>query len=131
MAWRASPVDAAVAPHLALILFLPWYAVLAWLFWRVRSRNASGVRKLLVLAFIALSLVAAGLAGIWAHAYADPSFGAIWKQVLASSVSYGVFLAVLLVGLLMLRTTSATGSRHGRGVEPERRSSQKSPVAAR
>lgn len=124
-------MDAAVAPHLALILFLPWYAVLAWLFWRARSRNASSMRKLVVLAFIALSLVAAGLAGIWAHAYADPSFGAIWKQVLASSVSYGVFLSVLLVGLLMLRATSTTEARHGLGVAPERRSSLSSSVAAR
>ena len=120
MAWRASSVDAAVAPHLALILFLPWYAVLAWMFWRARSRNASGVRKLVVLAFMTLSLIAAGLAGIWAHAYADPSFGAIWKQVLASSVSYGVFLSVLLVGLLTLRASSATERRCGRALLPSK-----------
>jgi len=89
------------------MLFLPWYAVLAWLFWRGRTPHAGVGRKLVVFGFIALSLVMAGFAGSWAYAYASPSYGAMWRQVLASSVSYGAFLSVLLTGLLLLRTSPA------------------------
>jgi hypothetical protein len=102
-------VNAAVAPHLALILFLPWYAVLCWVFWRMRARDASAGRKLVVGGFIALSLITAGIAGDWAYGHADTSVGAIWKQLFASSVGYAAFLSVLLVGGVALRSSTRSG----------------------
>ena len=31
----------------------------------------------------------------WAYGYADPRWGGMWKQILATSVAYGAFLLVL------------------------------------
>ncbi len=101
-------MNAAVAPHLALILFLPWYAVLAWLFWRAMASGANARRKLAVLAFIAFAFLAAAVAGVWAHDNADTSVGALWKQLFASSVGYGAFLSGLLAGFVALRRLKAT-----------------------
>jgi len=97
-------VNADVTPHLALILFLPWYAVLAWVFWRMRARHARARRKLAALAFIVGALLAAGWAGVWAFENADTSVGALWKQLLASSVGYAAYLSVLLAGFAVLRS---------------------------
>ncbi|MGQ0800232.1 MAG: hypothetical protein ACT4NL_08995 [Pseudomarimonas sp.] len=97
-----------VAPHLALILFLPWYAVLGWLLWRLRATGHDARRKLAVSAYIGLSLVAAGFGGIWAYGYAEPLTGSIWKQILASTVGYGAFLAGLLIGFASLRSAPAS-----------------------
>jgi hypothetical protein len=36
----------------------------------------------------------------WGMYNADPHAGAIWKQVLATSVAYGLFLAVMTAALL-------------------------------
>jgi len=96
-------VSADIAPHIALLLFLPWYAVLGWLFWRVRGRHGTAARKTGALAIIAAALAAAGLAGVWAYHHADASVGPIWKQVLACAVGYAAFLLALLVGLMTLR----------------------------
>jgi len=97
-------MSSAVAPHLALILLLPWYAVLGWVFWRLRASGTDARRKFAALALIVFSLLAAGFAGTWAYDYAQPLAGTIWKQVLASTVGYGAFLAGLLVGFVVLRS---------------------------
>ena len=89
--------------NLALILFLPWYVLLGWVFWRARARGASTSRKLLALGFLAVSLAAAGFTGVWAYGFADPSAGAIWKQILACVVGYWAFLGVLALGFAALR----------------------------
>ena len=95
-------MNTVVELNLALILFLPWYALLGWLFWRLRARGAQARRKLVVLALLVVALLAAGVAGIWAFGHADPAAGAIWKQVLACVVGYGVFLGVLVAGFALL-----------------------------
>lgn len=57
--------------------------------------------------FDALSLLAAVAAFLgamyWAHANADPGFGSMWRQVLATAVGYGVFLAVLAAAFFLRR----------------------------
>jgi hypothetical protein len=101
-------VNPTVELNLALLLFLPWYLLLGWLFWRLRARGGAPARKLAAFAFLVVALVAAAFAGIWALKHADPSAGAIWKQVLACVVGYGAFLGVLVAGSAVLRTPRRT-----------------------
>lgn len=86
--------------NLALILFIPWFSILAWLFWAYPRQPRSAARTV----FDSASLVLATLAAFWGMHWgmynADPHAGAIWKQVLATSVAYGLFLAVMTAALL-------------------------------
>ena len=89
--------------NLALILFLPWYAILAVLYWVYPRRPRTVARR----AFDVAALVAATLATIasmqWSYLGADTRVGAMWPQILATSVSYGVFLAVMAAAFLIRR----------------------------
>ena len=67
--------------NLALILFLPWYAILAVLFWLFPRQPRTFARK--------------------AFDSADPQYGHMWGQILATSLSYGVFLAAMAVAMLL------------------------------
>jgi hypothetical protein len=94
-------MNASVAANLAFILFLPWYAILAVL-WCVYPRAPNGlVRR----TFDAVTLVVATLATIastqWSYFFADTSVDAMWPQVLATAVSYGVFLAVMVAAFFV------------------------------
>jgi len=90
-------MNALVELNLALILFLPWYAILAVLFWRY-PRAPRNLRRR---AFDAATLLAAALATTfalhWSFAAAGTAHDGMWRQVLATSVSYGVFLDVMAV----------------------------------
>jgi hypothetical protein len=92
-------MNATVEINLALILFVPWFSILAVLFWVYPRQPRHRARK----AFDAISLLAAAtLAGLgmrWGYLAADPSAGAIWKQVLATSVAYGLFLFAMTLAL--------------------------------
>lgn len=85
-----------VEVNLALILFLPWFAILGALFWLYPRR----VFDIAALVACAVGFV---LSVQWAHASADPAYGRMWKQVFATSVGYGVFLALMLVAFLVRR----------------------------
>lgn len=82
-------------PALALILFAPWFLILAALYWLYprQPRNPARAR----FDGIALLLAFAGcLASLhWSFGVADRGYGQLWPQILATSVGYGVFLAVL------------------------------------
>ena len=89
--------------NLALILFLPWFAILGTLYWlyprqpRHRSRVVfDGVALLVSLAAFMASMY-------WSHANADPQFGPMWRQVLATAFGYVVFLAVLTLAFFLRR----------------------------
>lgn len=84
---------------LSFILFLPWFAILGALYW-LFPRQPRGIgRRLFDLAVLAVS-VWLSIAGMrWGFLTADASVGAIWKQVLATLVAYGIFLAVLTVAV--------------------------------
>ena len=97
--------------NLALILFLPWYALLGWVFWRMRARGGSGMRKLLALAFLAVALAAAGFTGVWAYGFADIARGAIWRQIFACMLGYWAFLGVLVAGYSVLPLRSLQEGR--------------------
>ncbi len=92
-----------IAHNLALILFLPWYAILGALFWFYPRQPRDGARRVFDSVSLALAIAAAAAGTGWGIANASPQPGVMWRQVLATSVSYGLFLAVLTVALLVRR----------------------------
>lgn len=89
--------------NLALILFVPWYTILAVLFWLYPRQPRSAARK----AFDTTSLVLATALSAWSMYWSIEAAGAqhghMWQQILATSVSYGVFLAVMTVAIVVRR----------------------------
>lgn len=96
--------------NLALILFVPWFSILAVLYWIYPRQPRSGLRTFFDTASLTLATVLAGVGMHWAMHNADPNAGAIWKQVLATSVAYGLFLGAMTLALA-LRSRWITGSR--------------------
>ena len=92
-----------VSLNLALILFLPWLLILGALYWIYPRQPRHGRRRLYDAAALASSLAAFVLTMQWAYGYADPRWGAMWKQILATSVAYGAFLLVLAVAFAIRR----------------------------
>lgn len=78
---------------LATILLLPWFLILCWVYWRLGRAHgdAAAFDQLAILASIVLALIS----GYWGLVWADPAYGRLWPQILASLLAYGVFLAVL------------------------------------
>lgn len=89
--------------NLAVILFLPWYAILSVLYW-VYPRQP---RTLGRWCFDAASLAVATLATVastqWSVLTADTTYGAMWPQILATALSYGVFLAAMTLAFFVRR----------------------------
>ena len=85
----------ATLPILALILFAPWFLILSALYWWYPRQPRPRGRRY----FDGLALVLAFAACVaslrWSHGLADRSHGALWPQMLATSVGYAVFLAIL------------------------------------
>ena len=81
--------------NLALVLFLPWFAILGALFWFYPRTPKHPMRAGYNLAVLALALVLSWAGMRWGMLNADPDAGAIWKQVLATLLAYGVFLLVV------------------------------------
>ena len=96
--------DVAGMPVLALILFAPWFLILSVMYW-VYPRQPRDARRRL---FDATTLLVAFLAFVsslhWSFGFADRSHGHLWPQVLATSVGYAVFLAVLGVAVWLRRS---------------------------
>jgi len=81
--------------NLTLILFLPWFAILAALFWMLPRHPRPPSRIVFDLLALALAVAAFWFSMRWSVISADPGYGKLWPQILATAVSYGVFLAVL------------------------------------
>ncbi|MCF7221385.1 hypothetical protein [Marilutibacter chinensis] len=89
--------------NLALILFLPWFLILGALFWCFPRQPRTRARRLFDAAALLAALLAF-LAGIhWAHAVADPGYGPMWRQVLATAVGYAIYLATMAAAFLLRR----------------------------
>jgi len=97
-------MNPAIAVNLSLILLLPWYLVLGIVYWRTRRRPASVMQRLFDAASLLCALGAAAVSGWWSMQNADPTAGAIWKQVLASLIGYGAFLFVLAAAFFVRRS---------------------------
>ena len=89
--------------NLALILFVPWFGILAVLFWLFPRRPRGAARNAVDAGSLLLATLAAWWGIDWSFANADPRFGKMWQQVLATSVSYGLFLLVLAAAWLARR----------------------------
>lgn len=92
-----------VGPYLALILFLPWFAILAGLYWRFPRQPRHAARRGFDVAALVLAFVAFAFANHWALGHADLAYCRLWPQILATSVAYGVFLLVLALAFLVRR----------------------------
>lgn len=90
-------------PNLALWLFAPWFLILAVLYWVYPLQPRNAARRIFDTAALAAALIAFVLTLHWAHAYADRRYGELWPQILATSVGYGVFMAVMLVAIVVRR----------------------------
>jgi hypothetical protein len=90
-------------PDLALLLFAPWFLILAVLYW-VYPRQPRHARRRAFDIVALLVAIAAFIATLhWTHGYADRRYGAMWPQILATSAGYGVFLLVLVVAIFVRR----------------------------
>lgn len=91
--------------HLALILFLPWFAILGGLFWFYPRQPRTRARRVFDVASLAIAIVAFVLTIRWGHAIAEPTgtAGNIWRQVVATASGYGVFLGLMTVAFLLRR----------------------------
>ena len=83
--------------NLALILFLPWFAILGTLYWLYPRQPRPPARKWVDAAALLSAVLAFVLAMYWGHAWADPGYGRMWQQIVATAISYAAFLAVLAV----------------------------------
>lgn len=87
--------------NLALILFVPWYAILAVLFWLFPRQPRTVARKAFDSASLVLATTLSAWSMYWSIETADPRHGHMWQQVLATSVSYGVFLTVMTMAMVV------------------------------
>lgn len=92
-----------VEPNLALILFLPWFLILGVLFWCFPRQPRTRARRLFDAGALLVALLAFLAAIHWAHAAADPGYGHMWRQVLATAVGYGVYLAAMTAAFALRR----------------------------
>ena len=89
---------------LALILFLPWFAILGWAYWTFPKRSPRTAARSRFDAAALLIAIGLSAAGMWHGMQADAGrHPDIWKQVLACLYAYGAFLAVLGLAARMRR----------------------------
>ena len=81
--------------NLALILFLPWFAILAVLYWVYPRQPRPSWRPWFDLGALAVSSLVFFASLHWAMAWADRGYGKMWQQIVGTSVSYGAFLTAL------------------------------------
>lgn len=89
--------------NLALILFLPWYAILGVLFWVYPRQPRTRARRIFDVAALVAAVLATVASMQWSFLVADTRVDAMWPQILATSVSYGVFLGVMTLAWWLRR----------------------------
>lgn len=97
-------MNSGFASYLALILFLPWFGIVAWAFWTFpRHLTRRGTRRRFDAAVLLLAISVSFLGMRWGLLNADGGGGPIWKQVLATLIAYGAYLAVVAMGVALRR----------------------------
>lgn len=89
--------------YLAFILFLPWFGILGTLYMLFPRQPRGWPRRLFDLGALAATVLASLASMQWAYVNATLSHGPLWRQLLATSVGYGVFLGGLLLAILLRR----------------------------
>ena len=82
-------------PALALVLFAPWFLILSALYWHYPREPRGAARTRFDAAALLLAFAACVLSLYWSFGWADRAHGTLWPQILATSIGYGVVLAVL------------------------------------
>ena len=91
-----------MAANLALLLFAPWFAILAWAYWNYpRAQVAGGGTRAFDVVALLLSLLLSAVAMRWSYALEFANAGPLWPQVMATLAAYHVFLFVLAAGWLL------------------------------
>jgi hypothetical protein len=91
--------------HLALILFLPWFAILGGLYWFYPRTPRTHARRMFDIAALLIAIAAFVVTIRWGHAIAEPTgtAGNIWRQVVATASGYVVFLALMTAAWFLRR----------------------------
>jgi hypothetical protein len=86
-------------PNLALILFAPWFAILAWAYWQYpKSHLRSAGRRRFDLLVLVLALALSIIAMRWSYFLPFKGVGVMWPQVIATLAAYHTFTLVLVLG---------------------------------
>ena len=96
-------MNASIELNLGLILLLPWYAILIALYCRFPGMARRGAHYAFDAGALLVALAATTFSLHWSLGIADPAHGKMWGQVLGTSVSYGVFLAVMTCAWFLRR----------------------------
>jgi hypothetical protein len=94
-------VNPLVEANLTLILFLPWFLILAALFWAYPRQPRGFARRLYDVVSLLLSLAMFVASLYWMQDIADPAHGRMWRHILTTAGGYGVFLAAMLVAYVL------------------------------
>lgn len=103
-------MNLALQQNLALILFLPWFLILGTLYWLFPLKPRHVARVLFDLVALVLAVAAFLFSLHWAHINADTAHGRMWPQILATSLGYGVFLAVMTLAFFVRRAWLRRGT---------------------
>ena len=90
-----------VEANLTLILFLPWFLILAVLFWAYPRQPRGIARRLYDIVALLLSLAVFVARLYWIQDIADPAHGRMCQHILATALAYGVFLGAILVAFVL------------------------------
>jgi hypothetical protein len=94
-------VNPLVEANLTLILFLPWFLILAALFWAYPRQPRGFARRLYDVVSLLLSLAMFVASLYWMQDIADPAHGRMWRHILTTAGGYGVFLAAMSVAYVL------------------------------
>jgi len=81
--------------NLAALLFAPWFAILAVLYWIYPRKPRPSWRGPYDAAALGIAVAVFVLVLHWGQGWADRGYGRMWQQIVGTSVSYGAFLTVL------------------------------------
>lgn len=96
---------------LSFLLFLPTFAIIGALYCAFPRRPRSALRWLADIAVVLMAAVLSIIAMRWGFRASIGSGGALWKQIVATLLAYGVFLGVLVIALAVRAFVFRRGAR--------------------
>jgi len=85
------------ASDLSFLLFLPTFAIIGALYCTFPRRPRSALRWLADIAVVLAAAMLSIVAMRWGFRASIGTGGALWKQIIATLLTYGVFLGVLAI----------------------------------